>query len=69
MAELTYRDAVIRGIAQEMTRDPDVVFLGEDETRPMGERVRRFLDRYGGETFHVDGRDFALPGVEPAVLK
>ena len=30
MAELTYRDAVIRGIAQEMTRDPDVVFLGED---------------------------------------
>ena len=30
MAELTYRDAVIRGIAQEMSRDPDVVFLGED---------------------------------------
>ena len=30
MAELTYRDAVARGIAQEMTRDPDVVFLGED---------------------------------------
>src|SRR5687767_297673 len=30
MAELTYRDAVARGIAQEMRRDPDVVFLGED---------------------------------------
>ena len=30
MAELTYRDAVIRGIAQEMARDPDVVLLGED---------------------------------------
>src|SRR5262245_24608502 len=30
MAELTYRDAVDRGIAQEMARDPDVVFLGED---------------------------------------
>ena len=30
MAELTYRDAVARGIAQEMMRDPDVVFLGED---------------------------------------
>ena len=30
MAELTYRDAVIRGIAQEMARDDDVVFLGED---------------------------------------
>jgi acetoin:2,6-dichlorophenolindophenol oxidoreductase subunit beta len=30
VAELTYRDAVARGIAQEMERDPDVVFLGED---------------------------------------
>jgi pyruvate dehydrogenase E1 component beta subunit len=30
MAELTYRDAVARGIAQEMARDEDVVFLGED---------------------------------------
>ena len=30
MAELTYRDAVARAIAQEMARDPDVVFLGED---------------------------------------
>jgi acetoin:2,6-dichlorophenolindophenol oxidoreductase subunit beta len=30
MAELTYRDAVTRGIAQEMERDDDVVFLGED---------------------------------------
>jgi acetoin:2,6-dichlorophenolindophenol oxidoreductase subunit beta len=30
MAELSYRDAVARGIAQEMERDADVVFLGED---------------------------------------
>jgi pyruvate/2-oxoglutarate/acetoin dehydrogenase E1 component len=30
MAELTYRTAVARAIAQEMTRDPSVVFLGED---------------------------------------
>src|SRR6201997_5171165 len=30
MAELTYREAVARGIAQEMERDSDVVFLGED---------------------------------------
>jgi pyruvate dehydrogenase E1 component beta subunit len=30
VAELTYRDAVARGIAQEMERDEDVVFLGED---------------------------------------
>lgn len=30
MAELTYRDAVSAGIAQEMRRDERVVFLGED---------------------------------------
>ncbi len=30
MAQLSYRDAVARGIAQEMARDPSVVFLGED---------------------------------------
>jgi len=30
MAELSYRDAVIRGIAQEMRRDKDVVLIGED---------------------------------------
>ena len=36
MPELTYRDAVIRGIAQEMSRDPDVVFLGEDVAKAGG---------------------------------
>ncbi len=36
MAELTYRDAVARGIAQEMERDPDVIFLGEDIARAGG---------------------------------
>jgi pyruvate/2-oxoglutarate/acetoin dehydrogenase E1 component len=30
MAKLSYRDAVARGIAQEMARDSSVVFLGED---------------------------------------
>ncbi len=30
MAELTYREAVAAAIAQEMRRDSDVVFLGED---------------------------------------
>jgi pyruvate dehydrogenase E1 component beta subunit len=36
MAELTYRDAVTRGIAQEMERDEDVVFLGEDVAKAGG---------------------------------
>jgi pyruvate dehydrogenase E1 component beta subunit len=30
MAELSYREAVAHGIAQEMRRDPDLVMLGED---------------------------------------
>jgi pyruvate dehydrogenase E1 component beta subunit len=30
MAQLSYREAVADGIAQEMERDPNVVFLGED---------------------------------------
>ena len=30
MAELSYREAVARGIAQEMRRDPNLVTLGED---------------------------------------
>ncbi|HLK71194.1 MAG TPA: alpha-ketoacid dehydrogenase subunit beta [Steroidobacteraceae bacterium] len=36
MAELTYREAVARGIAQEMARDEDVVFLGEDIAKAGG---------------------------------
>jgi pyruvate dehydrogenase E1 component beta subunit len=36
MAELTYRDAVARAIAQEMERDERVVFLGEDVAKPGG---------------------------------
>ena len=36
MAELSYRDAVIRGIAQEMRRDNNVVFLGEDVAKAGG---------------------------------
>src|SRR3974390_956955 len=36
MAELTYREAVTRGIAQEMERDPDVIFFGEDVAKPGG---------------------------------
>ena len=49
MAELTYRDAVARGIAQEMERDPDVVFLGEDVAGAGGvfKATVGLLDRFG----------------------
>lgn len=36
MAELTYRDAVVRGIAQEMERDERVVMIGEDIAKAGG---------------------------------
>ncbi len=36
MAELSYREAVARGIAQEMNRDPSVVLIGEDVARAGG---------------------------------
>jgi len=49
MAELTYRDAVARGIAQEMERDPDVVFFGEDVAAAGGvfKATVGLLDRFG----------------------
>jgi len=36
VAELTYREAVARGISQEMERDERVVFLGEDVAKAGG---------------------------------
>ena len=49
MAELTYRDAVTRGIAQEMARDEDVVFLGEDIAAAGGvfKTTVGLLERFG----------------------
>ncbi len=49
MAELTYRDAVARGIAQEMERDEDVVFLGEDVAAAGGvfKATVGLLDKFG----------------------
>lgn len=40
-----------------------IVFLGDDVTRPMGERARRFLDTYSGTTHYLDARDIVLKGV------
>ena len=49
MAELSYRDAVARGIAQEMDRDHDVVFLGEDIGKAGGvfKATVGLYDRFG----------------------
>jgi pyruvate/2-oxoglutarate/acetoin dehydrogenase E1 component len=49
MAELSYRDAVARGIAQEMERDERVVFLGEDVGKAGGvfKATVGLYDRFG----------------------
>lgn len=51
MAELTYREAVAAGIAQEMARDPSVVFLGEDVAGAGGvfKTTVGLLERFGPE--------------------
>src|SRR6478609_1377062 len=51
MAELTYRDAVARGIAQEMERDPDVIFFGEDVAKPGGvfKATVGLYEQFGGK--------------------
>jgi pyruvate dehydrogenase E1 component beta subunit len=49
MAELTYREAVAYAIAQEMTRDDSVVFLGEDIASAGGvfKATVGLLDKFG----------------------
>ena len=49
MAELTYREAVAAGIAQEMARDERVVFLGEDIAAAGGvfKATVGLLDQFG----------------------
>lgn len=49
MAELTYRAAVARGIAQEMERDPSVVLIGEDVAAAGGvfKTTEGLFERFG----------------------
>ena len=49
MAELSYRDAVHRALAQEMARDDSVVFLGEDVARAGGvfKATSGLLEQFG----------------------
>jgi acetoin:2,6-dichlorophenolindophenol oxidoreductase subunit beta len=49
VAELTYREAVSRAIAQEMDRDPSVYFIGEDVAAAGGvfKTTEGLLERFG----------------------
>ena len=51
MAELTYREAVAYGIAQEMRRDPSLVMLGEDVAAAGGvfKTTVGLIDEFGPE--------------------
>ena len=51
MAELSYRDAVIRGISQEMEHDANVVFLGEDIAKAGGvfKATVGLYEKFGGK--------------------
>ncbi len=42
---------------------PVLVLVGEDATRPMGERVNRFLTQYNNRNYVVDAASLTLPGV------
>jgi pyruvate/2-oxoglutarate/acetoin dehydrogenase E1 component len=64
MAQLTFREAIARAIAQEMRRDESVVFLGEDIGAAGGvfKGTVGLLEEFGG----VRGRD--TPISEQAIL-
>jgi fructoselysine-6-P-deglycase FrlB-like protein len=56
----------LHGSFEVVTADlPVIVLMGEDGTRPMGERVLRFLDRYTDRTHCIDAARLPLDGVTP----
>ena len=44
-----------------------VLILGEDPSRPLMERVVRFCEKYTPHLFIYDSRDYAMPGIDPAI--
>ena len=58
----------LHGAMEVVTDETAVIlYMGEEATRPIDERARRFLDTYAKKAFVVDARDLALPGIEPAM--
>ncbi|KRF27513.1 SIS domain-containing protein [Phycicoccus sp. Soil802] len=55
--------------AFEMVDDDTAVLLwvGDDASRPMGERAKTFLDQYCKKAQYVDVRDLELPGIPESV--
>jgi fructoselysine-6-P-deglycase FrlB-like protein len=42
---------------------PVILLLGEDASRPMGERAKAFLDKYTKKAHYIDTAELSLPGV------
>lgn len=54
------------GSLELIDRDTSLLlFVGEDESRPLMERVIRFAEQYNDETTIIDTKDYALPSISP----
>lgn len=75
LQEMQWKDAAhfdaaefLHGAMEVVTEDTAVIlYMGEEATRPIDERAKRFLDTYTKKSFVCDARDLALPGIEPAM--
>lgn len=56
----------LHGAMEVVTDETAVIlYIGEEATRPIDERAKRFLDNYTRKAWYVDARDFTLPGIDP----
>lgn len=56
----------LHGAMEVITEDTAVIqFLGEEATRPIDERAKRFLETYTRNAHYIDSRDLTLPGIAP----
>ena len=54
------------GMQEIITADtPVTLFMGEDEQRPLAERVARFLPRVCGNYTIIDTRELPMKGISP----
>jgi fructoselysine-6-P-deglycase FrlB-like protein len=75
LQEMQWKHAVAVGSGEflhgsfEVVTDglPVIVLMGEDPTRPMGLRVRSFLDRYTGNAHYLDAAALRLDGVDASM--
>lgn len=57
-----------QGAFEVVNKDTAVLLaLGEDDSRPMAERAKRFLDQYAPRSEYIDLKDVTLPGVPDSV--